>query len=214
VSDQIIRQDITDAIALKLESQLIDGDGTGYNLKGLVAHTGFTASGVTVSGARFRVKDASSMIAAIEAADELRTGGRYGFLMRPRVKWGLKKERAEMYSGQSANDGVPIIVNAPIMTDEQLQAAIGYKIGSTSLIEFTSATLSPVYFGNWAQLYVGIWRDFWIKASDVAVDSSGNSMMTQDSTLIVAFQEVDAAVIRETAFTKVTGADSTEANWS
>jgi hypothetical protein len=62
--------------------------------------------------------------------------------------------------------------------------------------------------------WMGIWRDFVLKVSDVASDGASGSAMLDDQIYIVAFQEFDTQLMRETALTQAIGCDTLEANWA
>lgn len=220
VSDGIIKQLLAESIALKLEEGLIVGTGTDKQPLGLFNNTGMTTSSVSLgaNGGRFRIDDAGKMIADLDDVNELAMPGMFGFLMNPRVKNGMKRERSPQYSGQALNQGLPILWMNPLLNDKVLQDLIGYNIGSTSIVPKTntvgsSTTCSKVAFGNFTKFWVSFWRDFVIKVSDQAADGSGGSAFLQDQMFIVAFQEVDCLLMRPSAVTLATGAETTEANW-
>jgi len=220
VSDGIIKQLLAESIALKLEEGLIIGTGTDKQPLGIQLATTMTTSSVSLgaSGGRFRIDDAGKMISDLDDANELAMPGTFGFLMNPRVKNGMKRERSAQYSGQAANQGLPVLWMNPLLNDKVLEDLIGYKIGSTSIVPKTntvgeSTSCSKVIFGNWTKFWVSFWRDFVIKVSDQAADGSGGSAFLQDQMFIVAFQEVDCLAMRPSAFTMATGAETTEASW-
>ena len=174
---------------------------------------------MTTGGGRFKIDDANLMIDDIESADEASTpGAKMGFLMHPRVKNGMKRERVQFYSGQAASAGMPILPMNLLMTDKVLSDQLGQKIACTTLVPFnetvgTSTTCSRVTYGNWDLFWMGMWRDLIIKVSDVASDGSTGSAFLDDQIYIVLFQEFDTALMRETAMTQATGAETTKANW-
>lgn len=220
VSDQIIKQLLSESIALKLEEGLISGTGTDKQPLGLQNTTGMTTSSVSLgtNGGRFRIDDAGKMIADLDDVNELSMPGTFGFLMNPRVKNGMKRERSPQYSGQAVNQGLPILWMNPLLNDKVLQDLIGYNIGSTSLVPKnvttgSSNTTSKVIFGNFTKFWVSFWRDFVIKVSDQAADGSGGSAFLQDQMFIVAFQEVDSLLMRPSAMTMAAGAETTESLW-
>jgi HK97 family phage major capsid protein len=225
VSDKIIRDDLMYSMQKIMQQQALNGLGSGKQAKGLYQFSGaFTPSSVALAatGARFRIDDASKMITDIECADEINTpGGKYGFLMHPRVKNGMKRERVTMYSGASQQQGFPILPMNLLMSDKVLSDQLGYKIASTTLVPSnqtssdgsTSTTCSPVLFGNFNLFWMGMWRDLVIKVSDVAGDGSTGSAFLDDQLYIVMFQEFDTQMMRETAITMATNAETTESKW-
>jgi HK97 family phage major capsid protein len=213
VSDAVIKKEIARSLALKLEDGYINGTGTDYQPLGIMNASTMTTSSVSLgtNGGRFRIDDAAKQISDLEDVNELQMSGTFGWLMNPRIKNGMKRERSTQYSGQSANAGLPILWMSPLLTDKVLEDLLGYKIGSTSIVSKaettgTSTTTSSVIFGNWTQFWIGMWRDFVLKVSDVAGDGSTGSAFLQDQMYIVGFQEVDCLAMRPSAFTKATGA--------
>lgn len=221
VSDQIIRADLQDSMRLKMEQELISGTGTGHEPKGLLTHTGFTTSTVSMgsNGGRFKIDNASQMMTDIEVADEaLNPNGKYGMLMHPRVKAGMKRERVLQYSTQASEDAQPILPMNLLMTDKVLSDQLGIGIGATTLLPATntvgtSTTCSKVVYGDWNLFWIGLWRDMMIKVSDVAGDGSTGSAFLDDMLYIVLFQEFDCLVMRESGMTVATGCETTESSW-
>lgn len=217
VSDRLIKQDIADSMALHIESGLLNGTGSDKQPLGILNQknvTTFTSSGVALSSARFRIDHASKMLMNLDVANEFKPGGAYGLLTRPEVVWGMKRERVTQYNGQAASAGAPIMAMNLLMTNEMLSSQIGIKIATTSLFPKDSgASTTQVLIGDFKQFYIGFWRDFVLKVSDVAGDGSTGSAFLQDQMYIVAFQEVDCAVMRGTAFCLGTGAETDEDKW-
>ena len=229
VSDKIIRDDLQYILRRTIEQQAMTGAGAGKQAKGLYQFSGGmtpssvalagTGTALTTGGGRFKIDDANLMIDDIESADEASTpGAKMGFLMHPRVKNGMKRERVQFYSGQAASAGMPILPMNLLMTDKVLSDQLGQKIACTTLVPFnetvgTSTTCSRVTYGNWDLFWMGMWRDLVIKVSDVASDGSTGSAFLDDQIYIVLFQEFDTALMRETAMTQATGAETTKANW-
>ncbi len=219
-ADSLIKQSVSDSLALVIDKGFLDGTGTDKQPKGILNQTGFTTTpGQATNGARFRMDKAASMIQAIDAADELKDGGNYGFIMRPEVLGGMRRERIPQFTGQSVGEGMPLSMGNVLMSNQQLEQQLGYKVQSTTQLSATetcgtSTTCSKVIFGNWKQSYLGFWRGMEIKISDQASDSDGNSAFLKDEFFMVAFQEVDSNIGRSTAFTTVSDAETNEANWS
>lgn len=221
-SDSIIKQQLSNAMALKLHEGLVTGTGTESQPLGVMNTSGMTSSTAGTSGAingRFRLDHAAVMRRDLDVADELHETGSFGYLMRPEVKSGLSRERVLQYSGQTENTAQPILAINPLMSDQMIENILGNMLRTSTQLSATESsggvsTSSSVIFGNWKYLWVAFWRDLMIKVSDTAGDGSTGSAFLDDQLYIVSFQEVDAQVMRATAFTKVTGAYTTESDWS
>lgn len=219
VADQIVRRELANALALTLQAGYIKGLGTEKQPKGLLSHSLSVCK--ELAGARFKIDDAAGMIQYLDALDEYKegAGNSFGFLMRPEVRGGMKRERVLQYSTQAAGAGAPVLASNLLMSNAILEQQIGHKVRTTTLLAAnetasgtTSATTSKVLFGNFGLFRIGLWRDFVLRASDVASDGTTNSML-QDCMMIVCFQETDCMIDREAGFCVDRGAEVTEANW-
>jgi len=217
VADKIIRQQIVNSFKLGLNQAYIQGLGSEKSIKGIKNYGGLTSTdALGTNGNRFRIDKAAEMQMNIDVADML--NGNLGYLMRPEVKSYLLRERVLQYSGQAENSAMPINANSILMSQAELEATLGYKVKTTTLISKTTkgtSTLdaSTVIFGDWAQLVIGMWEGFELKASDVA-GNSGGSAHTQRQVWIVAFQGIDSNILDETGFTKIDDALCTASNFS
>jgi len=218
-AENIIKENLTDSLALTIDRAYLSGPGSDSQPKGILNQTGTTVTpNLATNGARFRADKAASMIQALDVADELVQGGNFGFIMRPEVIGGMRRERIPQFTGQPIGQGMPLSMVDVLMSNEQLEQKIGYKIRTTTLLsnavtKGTSSTSSHVIFGNWKQFFIGFWRNLEIRVSDQASDASGNSAFLKDQFYMVAFQEVDCNVGRATAFTIVDDAETNEALW-
>jgi HK97 family phage major capsid protein len=231
VSDKIIRDDLTYAMKKKIEQSLIYGTGTGFQPKGIYQFKSvMTPSSAGTNGVlpqalnRFRIDNASQMITDLECVDEMSTpGGKWGFLMHPRVKMGMKRERITQWNGQQSQNGQPILPMNLLMTDKIFEDQLGYPFAATTLVPANetgptgalnaSTTTSSVTFGNWNLFWMGMWRDFILKVSDVASDGATGSALLDDQIYIVAFHEFDTQLMRNSAMTMVSGCETTETLW-
>ena len=226
VSDQIIKYLLGQALAVEMNRGLTVGKGAGSEPKGLLTHTGFTniaspvsktALAIGTNGGRFTCDHAGLMQQALAAADEKRDTPTYGFLMRPEVVWGMKRERIQMYSGGTVKGGLPVNPLQTLMTDNQLEGIIGPYKHTTQIpatnVKGTSSTCSSVVFGDWSLFWVGTWRDVEFKVSDVAADGQGGSAFLQDQFYLVTFMEYDCMLMRESAMALISDAEANDASW-
>jgi len=216
LAERIVRAELANAMALKLEEAIVLGEGTDKEPKGIVNYAGLTSTtALGTDGARFRVDNATDMITAIDVANMLKPGGNFGFLTRPEVKQGLATERVIQYSGQAAAQGMPVI--SPFMTDAEVEQMLGYKIRTTTLLpnnltKGSSTDCTNVIFGDWSQVLLGMWEGMEIRASDVAGNSGGSALLNRQIWL-AAFQGVDINIKDETGLTVISDAINTKANW-
>ena len=227
VSDKIISYLLSQGLAVEFNRGLTNGVGSNSEPKGLLQYTGMTTVSSPISnttlaigsnGGRFTIDNAAQLQSALAAADELRDTQTYGFLMRPEVLWGMKRERVQMYSGASSKAGLPVNPLITLMSDDQIKNALGYPFKHTTQIpanttKGTSSTCSTALFGDWSLFWTAFWRDLEFKVSDVAADGQGGSAFLDDQLYMVVFQEYDCQLMRETAFSKITDCETNENNW-
>jgi HK97 family phage major capsid protein len=218
--NNIVKESISDSLALLIDAGFLNGTGSDSQPKGILQQTGLTTTpNQATSAVRFRLDKAASMIQAIDVANELKDGGNFGFIMRPEVQGGMRRERIPQFTGQALGQGQPI--GGPmdlLMSNEQLASRIGYKIETTNQLSNsqtrgTSTSSSTVIFGNFKQMYTGFWRGMEIKVSNIAT-VGGVDAFSRDFVWVVAFQEVDCNFGRLTAFTLVEDAETNEALWT
>lgn len=227
VADTVIRRLLGEALALEIEENgLINGTNTQFRPMGLYNTPNMTTSTVAVTGNRFTLDNAAQMVTDMEVANELKYGNAnsFGFLMHPRVKAGLRRQKVQTFSTQTAQLGLPVMVGQNILlTDELLAQQLGYKFRTTTLVPHnesaagvrgTAGTYSSVLFGNFKYFWVGFWGDLVIKVSDQAGDGSTGSAFLQRQLYILATQMYDCLAMRPTAFSLAVGAETTEGNWT
>lgn len=215
IAESIIRDQLSKGLALKWNEGMIIGTGTAKQIKGLANYDGFTSTtAIGTDGGRLTVDKGAQMVANIDVADMLKDTGSFGYLMHPRVKWGLKRERVAQYSGDTS--GAPLLIS-PILSDAQLEEMMGYMVKATTQIpsnlpKGSSSTCSYVFFGDFSQVVLAEWAGMQIKVSDTAGNASGSAFL-QDQMWLVAQASIDMAIKDETGLTKLSDAETTEASW-
>ena len=217
VADTIVRQELVKSFRLGIDQALLEGKGSEKSIKGVRYYDNLTSTtSLGTNGNRFRIDKAAEMQMNIDVANML--NGNLGYIMRPEVLSFLLRERTTAYSTQNENQGPPIFGPRVILSRDELESILGYKVRTSTLIsKYTKGSstgdASYVYFGDWSQLVIGMWEGFEIKASDVAGDSSG-SALTQRQVWITAFQGIDANIKDETGMTTLDDALCTASNFS
>lgn len=205
----VIRGELVKSFGLGINTALLTGSGTDKIPKGISNFSGLTATdAIGTNGGRFTIDKAAEMAMNIDVANML--NGNLGYIVRPEVLSYMLRERVAQFSGQPSGTGQPISASNVIMSHAELEATLGYKIRTTTLlgnttVKGTGNSGSDVFFGDWSQLTVGMWEGFEIKASDVAGNASG-SAMTQRQIWITAFQGLDSNIKDETGFTTISDA--------
>jgi len=205
----VIRGELVKSFGLGINTALLTGSGTDKVPRGVSNFSGLTATAaIGTNGGRFTIDKAAEMAMNIDVANML--NGNLGYIVRPEVLSYMLRERVAQFTGQAAGTGQPISGSNIIMSHAELEATLGYKIRTTTLLDNTTVkgtgnSGSDVFFGDWSQLTVGMWEGFEIKASDVAGNASG-SAMTQRQIWITAFEGLDSNIKDETGFTTISDA--------
>lgn len=211
----VIRGELVKSFGLGINTALLTGSGTDKVPRGISNFSGLTATAaIGTNGGRFTIDKAAEMAMNIDVANML--NGNLGYIVRPEVLSYMLRERVAQFSGQPSGTGQPISGSNIIMSHAELEATLGYKIRTTTLlgnttVKGTGNSGSDVFFGDWSQLTVGMWEGFEIKASDVAGNASG-SAMTQRQIWITAFQGLDSNIKDETGFTTISDAMTASAD--
>jgi HK97 family phage major capsid protein len=114
--------------------------------------------------------------------------------MSPKVKRAMSKLRAAVAAVD--DQGGDFMQTVP-MTAAMITAILGWPFQTTTQIPNTLGlgTQSEVYFGNWADLIIGMWGGMQLKASEEA----GTAFAT-NQTWIRAIMDVDCGIRRAESF--------------
>jgi HK97 family phage major capsid protein len=199
--EAMIRRDIAEAIALKIDLAALRGSGVSNEPMGIkdTANVGNVAIGT--NGGDFTFIIAHKMVTKVEAANGLK--GSLGFIMHSNAKSRMMQERIKQFSAQT--DGS--YVNLP-MTEAMLREHLGYNFQVSNQIPITLTKgsndfVSEVYFGNWQEMMIGQWGGLEFKATQEA----GTAFET-DQTWIRALMEVDIGLRHPESFCIVEDAEA------
>lgn len=195
-------------------------NGIGANSEGAGIYSFYNSmtgtANLAANGRRFTIDDLADMKQTLAAANELRDTNTYGAIMRPEVKWGMIREKTEIYSGQPARNGHPKLPSL-LIDQNVIESATKLLIGDTTQVPLNtvgdSSTNSRVIVGDWSKFVYASFRDPIFRVSDVASDSSGRSALLNDEIFMVMFFEYDCNCLRPAAFTGRGGAETNKSNW-
>lgn len=198
VSETWIRNSLMRALRLKIQSMILYGTGAGKETKGIKNFGGLTdTTSIGTNGGFFNSYEAGNMVTNLLGADVL--NGKLGFLMHPKVLGKMLQERTITYSGAAQKTGSPV-VGGLMMSRNQLEDGLGYKVRSTSQIvtrtKASSGTnkTSDVFFGDWSQVVLGLFSGMEILASEIPA-------MTTRQVTVVGYQALDLTILNPLAFT-------------
>jgi HK97 family phage major capsid protein/HK97 family phage prohead protease len=185
--EQIIREDILQSFARKIDEVAIEGGGSNEPT-GILGTNGIGSVAIGTNGGA--ITFASLVNLEREVAIDNALMGNLAFLTNPKVVAAMRN-RPRQTSGVEGN----FILN-------DTNVLLGYNVASTTLVpsDLTKGTASnvcsAVIFGNFSDLMIGMWN-----SPDVLVDPyTGSSAGT---IRIAAFQEVDVKVRHAESFAAI-----------
>ena len=215
-AEQAVRENLVMQLSRQVHQMLLKGTGNNYQPKGLTNWSSeFSSMGseaLGTNGGRLTMARALYMKNVLDEANEgSDSPDKYGFLLRPTVKYGLASERFIPYSGASTKGGMSITPMLPFISDDMLKETLGAIATTTQVpntnVKGTSTSCSPVIFGNWRWFYTMFWQDMALRVSDQAY-AGGISAFSQNGMFIIAEQSLDCAVVRGSAFCQYTDAET------
>lgn len=204
--ESIVRDDLARVMALKLDIAALRGAGASGEPLGIAQVAGVSELEIDTTGGDFTFFHADRMRQQLAVNNAER--GKLGFVSHPSVFGKMRRERIAQYSGDTA--GAYVILP---MTDEQMRAHLGFPFFQstqipTNLTKSSGTDLSEVYFGNWAELLLGMWTNMEFLASNVAGDATGGAF-AQNQTWLRVIMEVDVAVRHPESFVLINDAATT-----
>lgn len=185
--EQIIREDILQSFARKIDEVAIEGGGANEPT-GVLGTNGIGSVAIGTNGGA--ITFASLVNLEREVAIDNALMGNLAFLTNPKVVAAMRN-RPRQTSGVEGN----FILN-------DTNVLLGYNVASTTLVPSdltkgsSSGVCSAVIFGNFSDLMIGMWN-----SPDVLVDPyTGSSAGT---IRIAAFQEVDVKVRHAESFAAI-----------
>jgi HK97 family phage major capsid protein len=187
--ERVILNDLAGSLALAVDLAALRGSGSANQPLGIANTQNILTHAIGTDGGTFNFHAASAMEGKLDDANALK--GRLGFVMHPKVKRLLKRERIAQFSGDTG--GAYII--APMLSDARLAEVLGYGFGTSTqlpvnLTKGGSSDCSEVYFGNWEELFLAMWGGLELLASNVAGDANGGAF-SSDQLWFRAIQRVD-----------------------
>lgn len=180
-----VRGDLTSVLALAIDYAALHGSGSGNQPTGLETAVGATVVGGT-DGA------APTWAHIIELETDVAVGnadlGRLAYMSNAKVRGKLKATPRTAKDGdimiwEPTSGGTPVN-GYPFYVTNQVKGNIGKGSGTN---------LSAIFFGNWADLVIGMWGGL-----DILVDPYTGG--TAGTVRVIALQDVDVAVRNTASF--------------
>ena len=172
--ESLVMQDLVRGAALAIDIAALEGDGLGANPEGVTAATGVNTQTVTVAGSPTWAE-----LVGFETACNTDNAlmGSLGYITNAAMVGYLKTAAKDSGSGIFLMNDVNGQANGyPVYTSNQVAA-------------------NGLYFGNWADLLIGMWGVLDIMPDKATLASSGGLV-------IWAFQDIDVALRHPVSFCK------------
>ena len=183
--EQIIRNDIIQQIAAKIDDVAFEGAGTGEP-SGVINGTNVAVVALGTNGAAPTYASTINLVKEVSIDNALR--GSLAYATTPQA-WAKLRTTAKVASTDS------------IMILEDDNMLNGYPLLQSSLIpsdliKGSGSSLSAMFFGNWNDLLIAFWSGV-----DIVVDSS--SLSTIGALRLAFFQDLDVALRHDESFAVV-----------
>lgn len=177
-----VRNDLARVLALAIDLAALHGTGAGNQPTGVAVAAGV---GSVVGGTNGASPTWGNMIGletevAIDNADM----GKLGYITNAKVRGKLKQTEKATNTGQFVWNGNEV---------NGYSAFVSNQVSSTLVKGISGAVCSAIFFGNWADVLIGMWGGL-----DLTVDPYTGA--TAGTTRIVALQDVDVAIRHPESF--------------
>jgi len=183
-AEAIVRDDLLNAVAAKLEDVTIEGDGSNEPT-GITKTSGIGSVAMGTNGAAPNWASVVNLVKECEVDNALMTDN-LAFLTNPKVKAKLSS------TAKGSGDSVMIM-------ESPWDSLYGYPVGITTHVPgdltkgSTSGSCSAMIFGDFSQLIMGFWGSADILVDPYTGGSAGN-------TRVIVMQDVDVAVRHAQSF--------------
>ncbi|GAB7388991.1 hypothetical protein BSNK01_28290 [Bacillaceae bacterium] len=199
VVEQIVRNDVAKSLAALLDKQMLEGNGTAPNMRGVLNTSGVNEVTLGDNGGAPTIDTLYDALYEVEKNN----GQVTAWVFHPRTKQTLRKIKDA--NGQyilqppvSASEP-PTLLGLPYYTTTQIP--IDLTVGASN-------DCSYILAGQWSDAVIAEWLNLQIEASREASYWTGTqyvSAFSRDETVVRAIVEVDFALRRPEMFVKVTG---------
>ncbi len=185
--EQIVRDDLVNAIASKIQDVAIEGDASNEPT-GVTKTSGIGSIAIGTNGGAPTWASVTGLVKEVEVDNANLNEATCGFVTNPKVKSKLANT-----ARVSSTDSV-MILNAP------WDNLYGYPIRFTTDVPSdltkgsTSGSCSAMVYGDWSQLILASWN----ASPDILVDPYSSS--TDGTVQIIVFSEIDLAVRHAASF--------------
>lgn len=184
--ESLVRQDLATVLALAIDLAGLHGSGSSNQPTGLAATSGI---GSVAGGTNGAAPTQAHLIALeTEVAQDNADVGRLGYVTNTKVRGKLKTTPKV-----ASTDSVMVWPDGVTPTLNGYRALVSNQVSSALTKGSASGVCSAIFFGNWADLLVGMWGGL-----DIMVDPYTGG--TAGTVRVIALQDVDVAVRHPESF--------------
>ena len=174
----LVMNDLATVLGLTIQASALNGGGANQPV-GVMATAGIGSVVGGANGAAPTWKNIVDLETAVAVANAM--VGSLGYITNAKVRGTLKNSFKP-----SATTGIPLWADGAVPLNGY-KAAVTNAVPSNLTKGTSSGVCSAILFGNWADLFIGLWSGVDLTVNPYALDTSG-------AVRITAFQDVDVAV--------------------
>jgi HK97 family phage major capsid protein len=183
--EQLARNDMSLTLAELLDVAAIAGTGTNNQPRGVLNTPGIGTVSMGTNGGTLTYDAVADLVGQVDDANA--DGGSMGFLTNTRVR----RQAAKLKDTAGNPLGLATIFQGGTTTFTNTVAAVGIK--------GTGTNLSPLIYGNWSDLLIGVWSEL-----DILVNPYESTAYSKGNVSIRAMMTVDLAVRHPESFAAIT----------
>ncbi len=192
--ESFVRRDLAVGIALAIDNAALNGDGTGANPTGIANTAGIGAVDVGANGGPVTWEHIVFLEREVDQDNAL--DGSLSYMTNAKLKAKLKTTEKASSTAQFIFD-----------VRDSAQPVNGYQLWNSNQVlsnisKGSGTNLSQIFFGNWADLLIGMWG-----VLDILVDPFTAS--TTGTVRVVTMQDIDIAIRHAESFSLLDDADTT-----
>jgi HK97 family phage major capsid protein len=185
---RLVENDLAQLIAVALDQAALVGGGANQPSGLLAAGSGITTVSGGTNGAALTWQNIMALIAAVDTANALQTGGSVGFATNAKVVASARqilKTTVDTSSNfiMTAPDN---LAGFPLMSSQNVPA---------TTTKGSSVNLSALIFGDWSQLILGFWSEL-----DILVNPFDSTAYAAGNVLVRAMATADVKLRHPLAF--------------
>jgi HK97 family phage major capsid protein len=182
--ENFVRADLTAILARAIDAAGLHGASNGPTGIAATSGVGSVAGGTNGLAPTWVHITALEREVAIDNADV----GSLGYMTNPKVRYKLKNTYRNATYGE-----IPIWGDNPDQPLNGYPSHVTNQVSSALTKGTSSGVCSAIFFGNWADLLIGLWSGIDILLDPYSLGTSGGHR-------VVAFQDVDVAARRAESF--------------